>query len=384
MNTEQFKPNSPGTIVSIDTVWGKDHAFLPDPLPPAWHFPEAMWPLLDQATSQLKLLEGIGRTLPNPDLLLRPLRDREAIRSSEIEGTYANPRELLLFELRPRMSESEHDAANDQREVLNYRNALQFAEQTKLPLCLRLLRELHGILMDGVRGKDRTPGEFRTLPVAIGTTGKFVPPPAHRLMEFLDPFESYLHLENSRFHPLVDCFLAHYQFETIHPFTDGNGRLGRLLLSIMIQQKCELTQPWLHMSEYFENFRRTYYDGLYQISTEARWESWIDFCLQGVVSQARATIERCERLMQTKQDYADRVLTIGGSVRLQGIVDGIFESPLIEITRLRDRFAIDYKTAKADVAKLVDANILAELPDQYPKTYYAPELFNIAYEGLVD
>lgn len=377
-----FSSQSPGDLVVIETVWGKDCAYVPHPLPPAWEFPVKLWPLLNEATNRLSLLEGIGSTLPNPGLLLRPLRDREAIRSSEIEGTYANPRELLLFELKPRESQSAEDPANDQREVLNYRRALEHAEQTELPLCLRLLRELHHVLLTGVRGADRTPGEFRRLQVAIGTKGRFVPPPPHLLMDLLSQFETFLHRQDRSYHPLVDCFLAHYQFETIHPFADGNGRVGRLLLSIMVQQACGLSKPWLHLSEFFESRREEYYGGLFGISTDGDWSRWIAYCLEGVASQATTTVERCKRLLFAREDFKNRVQAIGGSVRLQGIVDGVFESPLVRITELRDRFNIDYKTARTDVEKLVEARILAELPDQYPKTYYAPEIFAIAYEGL--
>lgn len=322
------------------------------------------------------MLEGFGRKLVDPMILLRPMRDREAIRSSEIEGTYANPKELLLFEL------DSKDRGDDTREVLNYRKAMQHAEKTDLPLCLRLIRQLHEILMCGVRGEDKTPGEFRRIPVAIGQKGKFVPPPPGYLPDALGSFETYLHLDKPKYHKLVDCFIAHYQFETIHPFSDGNGRVGRLLLSLMVQRSCGLTQPWMYLSEYFERNRESYYQGLFRISTEGAWKDWIEYCLTGVCEQADITIQRFERLLDSQQQFIERVQEMGGSARLVGIVEGIFESPFVRVTSVRDRFGVSYNAAKSDIDKLVRAGILAELPDQYPKTYYAPEIFAIAYEGL--
>lgn len=382
MNTSLFSDVSPGSLVPIQTVWGRDHAFVPAPLPPDWHFRTEFWELLMEATNRLSLLEGFGRKLVDPMILLRPMRDREAIRSSEIEGTYANPRELLLFELAERDQRGRSEANDDAREVLNYRQAMQHAESTDLPICLRLLRELHQILMRGVRGADKTPGEFRRVQVAIGDGGRFIPAPPGELMNLLGPLESYLHVEKPKYHPLVDCFLAHYQFEAIHPFSDGNGRVGRLLLSLMIQRSCDLTQPWLYLSEYFERTRQQYYEGLFGISTNGAWADWVAYCLRGVCEQAEVTIQRFERLLDTRQAFVERVHQIGGSNRLVGIVEGVFESPFIRTTAVRDRFGVSYNSAKADIEKLVAAGVLAELPDQYPKTYYAPEVFEIAYEGL--
>lgn len=382
MDTSLFTADSPGALVPITTNWGGDHAFVPEPLPPAWEFSTDQWPLLLEATNRLSLLEGFGRKLVNPMILLRPTRDREAIRSSEIEGTYANPKELLLFEMSDSESAGGTDRQSDTREVLNYRNAMHHAETTELPICLRLLKELHAILMRGVRGADKTPGEFRRVQVAIGQQGKFVPPPPGQLMDLLGPFESYLHLKTPKYHRLVDCFLAHYQFEAIHPFSDGNGRVGRLLLSLMIQRSCNLSQPWLYLSEYFERNRQAYYDGLFQISTHGAWAEWVGYCLTGVCEQAELTLQRFERLLDTRQTFLERVQQVGGSARLAGIIEGVFESPLVRVITVRDRFGVSYNAAKSDIEKLVGAGILAELPDQYPKTYYAPEIFSIAYEGL--
>ena len=379
MDITRFHTTAPGQTIPIQSG---GHAFVPLPLPPKWEFPARLWPLLADAKQQLGVLEGIGRTLPNPAILLRPLEDREAIRSSRLEGTYVAARELLLFEMEPREAESEGDAANDQREVFNYRRALIQGVSSKLPLSQRLLRELHETLLTGVRGRDRSPGEFRRVQVAIGTDHRFVPPPPHLLPECLDALEKYFHLQDCPYDLLVNCFLVHYQFETIHPFCDGNGRVGRLLLAIMLKANCGLSKPWLYMSEYFEKHREEYMQKLFNVSALADWEAWIEFCLRGTLSQARDTIRRCEQLLNVREDYMQRITTAGGSVRLTQIVEGIFNSPYVRIADLPKRLNVTYPTAKGDVDRLVQADILRELEGVSPKTFYAPEVFRVAYDDI--
>jgi Fic family protein len=379
LDTKRFATNAPGEIVAIG---GGEHAFVPHPLPPNWRFPERLWPLLADAKQQLGILEGLGRNLPNPGILLRPLEDREAIKSSRLEGTYATARELLLFEMQPRESESENDSTNDQREVFNYRKALHQGASSNLPLSLRLIRGLHETLLHNVRGKDRAPGQFRRIQVAIGSEHRFVPPPPERVIECLNPLEKYFHVKESSYDPLVDCFLIHYQFETIHPFNDGNGRVGRLLLAIMFKDRCCLSKPWLYMSEYYEKYREEYMQKLFNVSASADWDGWIEFCVRGTALQARATIQRCERLLKIREDFMKRVGEVGGSVRLNQIVENIFFSPFVRIKDLPKQLGITYPTVKADVDRLVQAGILSELEDVIPKTYYAPEVFNVAYDEM--
>ena len=384
MDPKLFVDTPPGVMVSIprDPITGNRHAFVPNSLPPDWEFAVRLWPLLADAKQQLGILEGLGRSLPNPGILLRPLEDREAIKSSRLEGTYVTATELLVYEMQPRESKSEDDPANPQREVFNYRKALHQGASTDLPLSLRFIRDLHKTLMSGVRGKDRTPGQFRRTQVAIGTSHRFVPPPAEKLMECLDPLEKYFHVKESKYDPLVDCFLIHYQFETVHPFIDGNGRVGRLLLAVMLKQLCGLSKPWLYMSEYFEKRRDKYTQRLFNVSALADWEGWIEFCLSGIASQARDTIQRCDRLQRIKEDFMNRVRAVGGAIRLSQIVENIFYSPFVRIADLPKKLGVTYPTAKADIERLVQAGILSELDDITPKTYYAPEVFNVAYEAM--
>lgn len=375
MDISRFGEASPGGIVRIPG----DHAFIPEPLPPNWKFPERLWPLLAETKHEIGILEGIGRNLPNPGLLLWPLSNREALSSSRLEGTYVKPSELLLFEMHTQEPRSEDDPANRQLEVFNYRKALAGGMNSDLPLSLRSIRGLHETLLLGVRGEDSTPGRFRTVQVAIGSASRFVPPPGERLMECLDPFEKRLHVTGSEYDPLVDCYLVHYQFETIHPFRDGNGRVGRLLLAIMLKDRCRLSKPWLYMSDYFEKHRTEYVERLFDVSASGNWEGWIEFCLNGTHQQTRSTIARCERLCEIREELKRKVEKAGGSIRLNSIVESLFVSPFIRVTEIRDRFNITYPTAKADLDRLVEAKILRRLPRIAPKTFVAPSIFDAVY-----
>jgi len=380
MDRKKFAEQAPGELIAIG---GGDISFVPRPLPPNdWSFPVDLWPLLADAKRYLGELEGIGSVLPDPTILLRPMADREAIQSSALEGTYATPKELLLFELEPTDVSTKSTKEQDYREVYNYQQALHHGTTSAIPLSLRLMRDLHRILLSGVRGRDKTPGEFRRIQVAIGATRRFIPPPPEKLDQCLFPLEAYLHDETTGFDPLVHCFLVHYQFETIHPFVDGNGRVGRLLLAIMLQQRCGLTKPWLYLSEFFERHRDEYIDCLFSVSTTASWSRWIEFCLQGTLAQAKSTIARCRRLLQVRDDYARRIADVGGHVRLTEIIQGIFTSPFVRVAQLAKRLDVTYPTAKSDIDRLVQAGILHELPNVTPKTFYAPDVFKVSYGEL--
>lgn len=380
MNVSDFKNKSTGELVPIAGALGADYAFVPAPLPPPWKWPVDLWPLLLEARVALASLSGIGRHLPDPALVLRPLQFREAVRSNSLEGTYTQPVQQALFELAP--DEFEAETADAYREVSNYARALNlYLQQDRdLPLSLRLIRELHAVLLDGVRGADKEPGRFRRLQVHVGRPPRYVPPPPDRLGECLDALEKYLHCENAAFDPLVDAFVVHYQFEAIHPFRDGNGRVGRLLLSAMIAERCHLSAAWLHMSAYFDGNRDTYMDRLLRVSTDADWHGWIAFCLQGVIEQAKDTERRCERLLELHHDYRQRLAGIGGSVRLWSVVEHLFEVPILQIASLTRQHGVSYPTAKADVERLLRAGIVREVEGARQKTYFCPEILDVIFE----
>ncbi len=380
MDKNLFTNKKTGSLVQI-TNPEIDWAFVPDPLPPNWDFPLRLWPLLTKAKEELARLDGIGRTLPNPELLLQPLQSREAIRSSSLEGTYTEPHELLLFELNPREPTSEQDRANDWLEVSNYSRALRqgMTLLNEIPLSLRFIREIHKTLLTGVRGKERMPGNFRDYQVHIGHDRRFVPPPPNSLMECLDAFERHLNSEDDQFDPLVRCYILHYQFEASHRLGDGNGRVGRVLLALMIFHWCRLSLPWLYMSAFFERYKDEYIGKLFEVSTEGNWEAWIEFCLEGTVLQAKDAIIRCDNLMTLKEDFHKRV-SERSSPRTHPMIENLFTVPVFTIPILTGQHSVTYPTAKSDVDRLVEAGIIAPLPKSTrPRTYYSPEIIQIAY-----
>ncbi len=356
--------------------------FVPNPLPPKWSWPERLWSSLVAARSALASLDGVGKHLPNPEILIWPLQRREAQLSSQLEGTITNPQQQVLFEADPKYPISPSDPANAYREVFNYREALRLRldGRNQLPLSLRLMRDLHTVLMDGVRGSNQQPGQFRTIQNQIGRPARFVPPPPSHLPEALDELEKYLHVKDSPFDPLVRAFLVHYQFETIHPFCDGNGRVGRLLLSVMIAEWCGLSSQWLYMSPFFEKNRNNYMDLLKGVSTHGAWDLWIEFCLDGVISQAKDTEKRCDRLLQLHRDFHSRLK--GGSVRLSQLVDNLFQNPVITVSRYSKQFVVSYPTARSDLKKLHQLGIVQPLDSVDVITYYCPSIYMVTYEDV--
>ena len=381
MDIKQFSEFKTGKLVPVSSVRGASHAFVPNPLPPNWKWPQELWTLLIDARIALASLNGIGKHLPNPQLLLKPLQSREALKSSSLEGTYTMPEKQLVFQLDPQDPTSATDPKNDYKEVFNYSMALQLTmnDVDSLPLSLRLICKLHSILMTGVRGSDKEPGKFRRLQVQVGRPARYVPPPPNETLPCLDNFEKYLHQETS-YDPLVNAFLAHYQFEAIHPFRDGNGRVGRLLLALTIAEWCQLTNQWLYMSAYFDNNKDEYIDRLFRISTKGAWKEWIEFCLIGVIEQSKDTENRCEKLLALSEEFKHRIANVKGSYRLNMILDDLLVSPVITIPILAKKFNVRYQTAQADVEKLKKAKIIKRLRGIMQKTYYSPEILTITYQ----
>lgn len=381
MDAASFTDRKTGDLVQIETELSPDWAFVPNLLPPAWEMPDSLTDRAMEAWGCLEKLDGIGHTLPNPELLLRPLQDREAIQSSKLEGTYASAKELLLFAQNPRDPKSDKDPANAWKEVYNYREALRAANNniSTHGISQMLMRSVHGTLMSGVRGGDKTPGEFRKGQVGIGHNYRFIPPPPIRLTDLLENFVTYANTPGTRPKDrLVRPFLAHYQFETIHPFGDGNGRIGRVLLAVMIFRSCGHRLPWLYLSPFFEKNKDEYVERLFRISTNGEWTEWVEFCLRGTIEQCNDAITRCAMLRDLRERYLRRV--IGKCTpRTHEIIESLFHSPTLGISELQKRLDIAYKTAKTDIGLLVDTKILAVIEGHKPTTYYAAEIFRIAY-----
>lgn len=381
MDINRFKETKTGSFVPIKTPTGPDYAFIPDNLPPKWEFPNRLWPKLAEAKAAIAHLDGIGKTLPDPELLLSPLKRREAIASSRIEGTYATAQELMLFEITPRASKTPQDQISAWREVANYSRALAQGNERliQLPFCGKLIKELHKTLMDGVRGQHSKQGEWREHQVAIGSDRRYIPPPKLEMLKCIDDLERYINAIDNRYDPLVRSYIVHYQFEAIHPFGDGNGRIGRVILSLMVAHWCSLSRPWLYMSAFFERFKDEYVDNLFRVSTEGGWDKWIEFCLNGTIQQANDATNRCEKLGKLKGEMLERA-RVDGSPRTEQIIHMLFSNPIVRVSSLKRKLKVTYPTAQSDVDRLVKAKIIRPLADVRPKAYYSAEIMKIAYE----
>jgi Fic family protein len=382
MDKSLFLPAAPGTLVPI-TGQVPDWAFIPAPLPRSWQLPADLVDLLVEARQRLARLDGAGRYLPANTFLLRPLQQREALRSSALEGTYATAEELLAYGLEPKDPSSSSDPTNAWREVFNYDAALQQAQQllADVPLSSRIIRKLHETLLKGVRGTDRTPGAYRTRQVHIGSERRFVPAPPDKVEDLIADLEKYMN-ETLKTDCLIQGFLAHYQFETIHPFLDGNGRVGRLLLSLMIYKKCNLQSPWLYLSPYFEKHKDEYINRLFAVSTQGDWTGWVRLCLQATISEATNALMRIDKLIKLKSQYEENIAQQPRStVRLQQIVVSLLSSPLTTIPALAKQFNVSFPTAQEDVLKLIALQILHKSPrENKPQYYIAHAFFAAAYD----
>jgi Fic family protein len=378
MNTNDFKSNSPGKLVAIAEG---GYAFVPHPLPLELALTPETVAILSEASRSLGVLQGIGQSLPSPQLLVRPFLRREAELSSRIEGTYATQEELVLFEMDPETAPTKPDV----REVWNYVEALEHGLKRlkELPVCLRMVRELHGRLMNGVRGSEKRPGEFRTRQNWIGqhnqaiADARFVPPPVAELQQCLDEFEAAIHDEGN-LPVLVRLALIHYQFEAIHPFLDGNGRVGRLLIPLILAERKLLPLPLLHLSEYFEKHRKEYYDGLLHVSQTGTWQEWIRFFLLAVIEQAEETAERSKRFLDLREEYREKIQTLSSSALVLKMVDRLFVTPGLGISSTAKRLKVTYPTAQSYVNDLVEAKILVEVTGKKRnRLFLAPHIIDI-------
>ncbi|WP_158632592.1 Fic family protein [Amycolatopsis sp. WAC 01416] len=340
------------------------HAFVPPPLPPNVEFDLTLASALSAADRAVGELAGVGRTLPSAAFLVHSMMRREAVLSSRIEGTEATMSDLVLFELQPTASKR----GSDVEEVLNYVTALAhvLAPERRLPLSLPLLREAHQVLLTGVRGGYATPGEFRRSQNWIGPPGcvldtaSYVPPPPELLWDCLDAFEKYLHAEHV-LPPLVTIACLHYQFEAIHPFIDGNGRVGRLLVTLLLVEWGLLPAPLLDLSAYLEPRRDEYYARLLAVSTQGDWTGWVHFFLSVLENQAIDARNRAVALHSLRQEYRTRTTSARTSSLLPQLVDALFETPAMTINRAAEVLGVTHRAATQNVIKLVDAGVLTEI-----------------------
>jgi Fic family protein len=331
---------------------------------------------LDEASNRLGILQGIGRQIRNPHLLISPYMSREAVLSSRIEGTQTTMSDVYAADLQ----QGELVQAADVREVQNYRSAHQLGLASKLPLSLRLIRDLHKRLMKGVRGQERHPGEFRTYQNFIGApTGvdaTYVPPPVPQMRKLLDDLDRFLNEKALR--PLVQAAVAHYQFEAIHPFGDGNGRVGRLLIPLFLRDRGLLPQPLLYLSAYFERSRSEYYERLLRVSTHGDWDDWIRYFLIGVSTQAQEAVDLADQLLALHNRYREELQAKHVTANVLTLIDALFENPLVYTKRAELVLGVSAPTARATIKVLEAQGILREITKRnWKKIYEASEIYSL-------
>lgn len=336
------------------------------------------------ANASLARYDGLLQGVINPSVMLSPLTNREAVLSSKIEGTQATVDEVLEYEAGIDFDRAKTD---DIQEIVNYRKALALAKAalTDQPITLWLVRQMHLVLMDSVRGADKAPGTFRVDQNWIGAPGctiekaTFVPPSPLQLLDHLQAWETYL--SSTEFDPLVQTAIMHAQFELIHPFKDGNGRIGRLLIPLFLFQKRVLASPMFYLSEYMEENRDLYYERLRGISRDGDWSAWIEFFLDAVVDQARGNTDRVRRILGLYEHMKGRITELTRSQHAIQVLDTLFDRPIFQSSEFVQRSGIPKQTALPFLRKLREAGILQPLREQSgrrPAILAFPGLLNAA------
>jgi Fic family protein len=370
-------PRSTGAYVRQP---GGYRAFIPKPLPPnpSIRMDDDMLHRLSRANRALGRLDGSIQTLPNPDLFVFMYVRKEAVLSSQIEGTQASLNDVLQVEARVLTSEQ----PNDVGEVLNYANALNYGLERlqTLPLSLRLFREIHERLMHEVRGYHSVPGEFRISQNWIGPAGctlgdaTFVPPPPDELQRVLGEFETFLHA-NAPLPALIKIGLAHAQFETVHPFLDGNGRIGRLLITFLLCEQEILLKPVLYLSHYFKANRQRYYELLQATRDTGDFESWLKFFLTGVAEVSLEATETARRIVSLREQH--RALVVGRLGRSAGsgiaLVEHLFQHPLVTVPYVANLLGVTYPSANSLMERLQEHEIVNEVTGHRRNRVFAYE-----------
>ena len=338
-------------------------AFIPTPLPPDPPLQLGTFvPLLSQADQAIGRLDGVGRTLPNPDLFVAMYVRREAVLSTQIEGTQSSLDDVLAFELDGSRTRFPDDVA----EVVNHVAAMNFGLQRleTLPLSLRLIREIHEHLLEGVRGSGKDPGEFRRTQNWIGARGAlladaaYVPPPPAELMAALGDFEKFLN-EPGDMPSLIHAALAHAQFETIHPFLDGNGRVGRLLITFLLVCRGVLHRPLLYLSYYLKRHRTEYYDRLTSVRLDGDWEGWLRFFLQGVYETAEEATSTAGKIVSMREQHLALVSDLGAN-GIQ-LLDHLYRQPMLDIKAAVKALRVSWPTANKLAAAFEERGVLVEV-----------------------
>jgi Fic family protein len=385
MDPKDFhEPSAGKAIRTLGGYW----AFIPASLPPQIEWSAGLVSLHAEAERALASLSWTGGNFPESHIMVKSFIRREAVLSSRIEGTRASLTDVYTYEaVQLLFLEPDSDA----REVYNYVRALDYGLKrvATLPISLRLIRELHQRLLEGVRGEILTPGEFRRTPNWIGPAGStletapFVPPPVDEMNAALGEVEKFIHVP-SDLPPLTRIGLIHYQFEAIHPFLDGNGRVGRLLMSLLLCQWGLLSQPLLYLSAFLERRRSEYYKRLLAISQAGDWEGWLRFFLIGVRDQAVDATRCIQALQALRQRYYERLTGQRDAPRLRKVFDFLLGHPIATVRQVQSGLGLsDYKMAQRYVDKLAQSGLLREVTGHARnRLYYADEILKVIQEPV--
>lgn len=378
MKPGEFENSSTGKCIKAP---GGYWAFVPHPLPPKIRI-QKLVKLLSEADRALGELSGTGKILPNPYLLINPNTRREAVASSRIEGTRASISDLFKYEI----AGYEHSLEKDVFEVQNYVNAMEYGIKRlkTIPVSLRLIKEIHKILMRGATNERTDSGNFRRTQNWIGAPGSdinsaiFVPPPVEEMKDALSLWEKYIHSLCDE--PiLIQCALMHYQFEAIHPFLDGNGRVGRLLITFILCERGVLPQPLLYLSEYIGRHRNQYYDLLHSVSQKGNWDDWFEFFLNAIVESCRTAQKDAQKILKLHFDYQKKnreFKTTPFTTYL--LIDEIFNNPVISIPRLKKQWDFPFNPIKRGVNRLLKLGILEETTGRKRnKLYVAKDIIQL-------
>lgn len=377
-----------GHYVPISMVGEPCRAFVPAPLPPEppLEMSDELHDLAHRAVLAVGRLDGITTVLPDPHQFLYAYVRKEAVLSSQIEGTQSSLSDLVLFEAQGAPGVPVDDVREVSRYVAALQRGLQLLQEG-LPLSLRLLKEIHGVLLSDGRGSDKEPGEFRRSQNWIGGTrpgnAAYVPPPPDQVVECLGALEKFLHNDPVRTPVLIKAALAHVQFETIHPFLDGNGRLGRLLITFLLCSEGVMQQPMLYLSLYFKQHRQRYYELLQQVRLTGVWEEWLEFFLTGVAETADLAVSTAKRLLQLFRDDRERLSALGKSAgSALRIHEQLQKNPILSSVRAAECTGLSSMTAGATLKKLQAIGLVREITGgKYGRLYCYEAYLSILSEG---
>ncbi|MBN4052493.1 Fic family protein [bacterium AH-315-K20] len=393
MDLSNFTQSSPGKLVQTSgsepvVKEGRPtlglfsgQAFLPDPLPPkslGVDLLGTVYPDLEDAVQNLTRLDGIAASLPSSQLLANPFRIKEAQASSRIENTIASAEDVAL-------DEAGLATTDDSREVGNYLRALDAGLKSQAPLGQWLIKSMHSVLMSGgVRGAEKRPGEYRDGQAYIQgrrrgfADAAFVPPPAEEVQHCMDHLDHFMRSPPAWAPAIVAAALVHYQFECIHPFADGNGRLGRMLIVMMLCRSGLISRPLVYVSPYFDKHQEDYFILLRRVSTEGAWIEWVRFFCIGVATQARDGVYRAKRMLELRQQFADTVTRERASARLRELTDFLFERPAVRSTDVARRLGVRPQQAQRYIDRLTEYGILREITGRnYARVYIAQDVIRV-------